>query len=123
MLPSEKGSNICYEYDWISGIESLAKYKPEGYHPIMIGDMLHDHYHIVDKLGFGSYSIIWLTRDTQLQCYVAVKVSTAGSLLNETTILHALSSPLPMSSSTSLKSAGRLKGRDLIPIPLDEFKL
>ncbi|PGH00768.1 CMGC/SRPK protein kinase [Helicocarpus griseus UAMH5409] len=122
MLSSEKGLNICYEYDWISGTESLAKYKPGGYHPIMIGDILHNRYHIVDKLGIGGYSTIWLARDTQSQHYVAVKVGIADSLLNETTIHRALSSPSPM-SSTSLKSADLLKGRDSIPIPLDEFKL
>ncbi|GMG29428.1 unnamed protein product [Aspergillus oryzae] len=42
-----------YEYNWIDGTESLEKYKPGGYHPITIGDMLQGRYHIVDKLGFG----------------------------------------------------------------------
>ncbi|KJK67857.1 Eukaryotic elongation factor 5A hypusine DNA-binding OB fold [Aspergillus parasiticus SU-1] len=70
-----------YEYNWIDGAESLEKYKPGGYHPIMIGDMLHGRYHIVDKLGFGGYSTVWLARDTRLEQYVAVKVCIAGSKL------------------------------------------
>ncbi|KAL2820156.1 pyridoxal phosphate-dependent transferase [Aspergillus cavernicola] len=43
-------------YNWIDGAERLEKYEPGGYHPIMIGDTLHDRYAIVDKLGFGGYS-------------------------------------------------------------------
>lgn len=42
-----------YRYDWIDGAEPLEKYRPGGYHPVMIGDMLHQRYRIVDKLGFG----------------------------------------------------------------------
>ncbi|QVM13758.1 hypothetical protein D8B26_008389 [Coccidioides posadasii str. Silveira] len=38
------------QYNWINGAESLEKYKLRGYHPIMIGDMLHKRYRIVDKL-------------------------------------------------------------------------
>jgi hypothetical protein len=34
-----------------------------GYHPVMVGDMLKDRYHIVDKLGFGGYSTVWLAQD------------------------------------------------------------
>ena len=29
---------------------------------------------LVDKLGYGGYSIIWLARDLQMARYVAVKV-------------------------------------------------
>ncbi|OKP14466.1 hypothetical protein PENSUB_14078 [Penicillium subrubescens] len=43
----------------------------------MIGDVLHDRYHIVDKLGFGGYSTVWLARDSHLQRYVAVKINAA----------------------------------------------
>ncbi|EDN03184.1 predicted protein [Histoplasma mississippiense (nom. inval.)] len=39
------------QYNWINGAESLEKYKPGGYHPIMIGDLLNERYCIVDKLA------------------------------------------------------------------------
>ncbi|KAK6831608.1 hypothetical protein RU639_002859 [Aspergillus parasiticus] len=100
-----------YEYNWIDGAESLEKYKPGGYHPIMIGDMLHGRYHIVDKLGFGGYSTVWLARDTRLEQYVAVKVCIADSKLREANILRALSPPSPHPGSNS------------IPVLLDEFEL
>ncbi|KAF7182862.1 hypothetical protein CNMCM7691_002606 [Aspergillus felis] len=99
------------EYNWIDGVESLEKYRPGGYHPIMIGDMLHARYHIVDKLGFGGYSTIWLARDTRQEQYVAVKVGIAEALPRETKILRAL-------SSSSVHP-----GRKSIPFPLDEFEV
>lgn len=99
------------EYNWINGVESLKKYRPGGYHPVMIGDMLHARYHIVDKLGFGGYSTIWLARDTCQEQYVAVKVGITDALLRETKILRAL-------SSSSVHP-----GRKSIPFPLNEFEV
>lgn len=99
------------EYNWIDGVESLEKYRPGGYHPVMIGDMLHARYHIVDKLGFGGYSTIWLARDIRQEQYVAVRVGIADALPRETKILRAL-------SSSSVHP-----GRKSIPFPLDEFEV
>lgn len=96
-----------FEYNWVDSAELLEKYTPGGYHPIMIGDVLHGRYRIVDKLGFGSYSTVWLALDTCLHCHVAVKVGIADSPLHETNILRALADP----------------GHDAIPTPLDEPEL
>lgn len=112
----EDGKNHEVEYNWIDGTESLEKYKPGGYHPIMIGDILHGRYRIVDKLGFGGYSTVWLARDTCLERYVAVKVGIANSALQETNILRALSMRSPSSMPV-------YPGRSAIPLPLDEFEL
>jgi serine/threonine-protein kinase SRPK3 len=88
MSPVEEDArNHPFKYNWIDGVESLEKYKPGGYHPIMIGDILHSRYRIVDKLGFGGYSTVWLARDACLERYVAVKVGVADSSLRETNIL------------------------------------
>ncbi|XP_044717144.1 kinase [Hirsutella rhossiliensis] len=38
--------------NFIDGVEAIEKYRPGGYHPIAIGDVLHKRYRIVDKLGF-----------------------------------------------------------------------
>lgn len=105
-----------FEYKWIDGVESLEKYRPGGYHPIMIGDMLHDRYRIVDKLGFGGYSTVWLAHDSLLGHYVAVKVGIADSLPNEVKVLRALSTDLPSSSPIH-------RGRNLVASLLDEFKI
>lgn len=62
------------EYRQIDGIERLGSYAPGGYHPVAIDDFLHNRYRMVDKLGFGGYSTIWLARDEIDKHYVAVKL-------------------------------------------------
>lgn len=104
------------KYNRIKGVETLEEYRPGGYHPVIIGDMLHGRYHIADKLGCGGYSTVWLARDTQMQRYVAVKVNIADSFPRETKALKALSAPLP-------PSLPEHPGRGLIPAILDEFKV
>jgi hypothetical protein len=47
------------------GAEPLSGYKPGGYHPVHLGDKFHgNRFIVVHKLGWGSYSTIWLARDT-----------------------------------------------------------
>jgi serine/threonine-protein kinase SRPK3 len=104
-----------FEYNWIDGAEILEKYKPGGYHPIMIGDILRNRYHIVDKLGHGGYSTVWLARDTCSKRYVAVKVGIADAPSDETKILQAL--------GQHHASSCEHPGRDAIPLPFDEFEL
>lgn len=82
----------------------------------MVGDVLHDRYHIADKLGVGGYSTVWLARDTHLKRYVADKVNIADSLPRETKVLKALSAP--RSSSSPVHA-----GRGLVSILLDEFEV
>lgn len=116
MSRDESATDRSYKYNWIDGAESLEKYKPGGYHPIVIGDILHERYRIVDKLGFGGYSTVWLAQDTHLGRYVAIKVGIADALAHEVKILRVLSAPLPSPSSLH-------PGRNSISFPLDEFKL
>lgn len=67
---------FAFKYIPIDDVESLEKYRISGYHPVAIGDRLKDgRYEIVDKLGHGGYSTIWIARDTHSTSrYVAVKV-------------------------------------------------
>lgn len=55
-------------------------YTEGGYHPIEIGNVLNDRYEIVDKLGYGGWSTVWLARDSRQKRYVALKVGIADSL-------------------------------------------
>ncbi|OAA63429.1 protein kinase domain protein [Niveomyces insectorum RCEF 264] len=103
-----------FEYKPIWGVESLEDYKKGGYHPVTIGDTYNGRYLIVDKLGYGGYSTVWLARDNVSNCYVALKVGISESDLasQESYILRSLlSSP---SSPTQT-------GRDCIPQVFDEF--
>ena len=43
-------------------VETPCRYKPGGYHPVHLGD-IYQRYKVIHKLGFGSYSTVWLARD------------------------------------------------------------
>jgi serine/threonine protein kinase len=81
-------------YRWIDRVERLELYKPGGYHPVMIDDLLHHRYRILDKLGYGGYSTIWLARDETAKRYVAVKIgiSNPSPPRREIQVLRALHS-------------------------------
>ena len=65
-------------YQWQEEVEDLEGYHVGGYHPVRIGDVYSDgRYRVVHKLGFGSYSTVWLARDSQLNRYVALKIIVA----------------------------------------------
>ncbi|KAH9868317.1 hypothetical protein J1614_007389 [Plenodomus biglobosus] len=51
--------------------ESLPDYVASRYYPMRIGEMLHDRYQVVGKLGFGATSTVWLARDLR---HVALKL-------------------------------------------------
>lgn len=45
--------------------EGSGVYKPGGFHPVYIGDIFNDRYRILNKIGYGVYSTVWLVQDTQ----------------------------------------------------------
>ena len=45
--------------------EDPADYRIGGYHPVHIGDVMHGHYQIISKLGWGHFSTVWLATDTR----------------------------------------------------------
>ena len=45
--------------------ESPHRYRPGGYHPVHLGDVFCERYRVIHKLGFGTYSTVWLARDLQ----------------------------------------------------------
>ncbi|KYK55373.1 protein kinase domain-containing protein [Drechmeria coniospora] len=101
------------EYKWIDGAEDLERYTKGGYHPVEIGNVLDNRYEIVDKLGYGGWSTVWLGRDSRRKQYVAVKVGIADSLSHE---MKALRAPEPSTSSPA-------DGSDAILRVLDEFRV
>ncbi|KAI1427505.1 serine/threonine protein kinase [Xylaria sp. FL1777] len=38
-------------------------YRPGGFHPVYIGDVFNDRYKVLNKIGYGSYSTVWLVKD------------------------------------------------------------
>ena len=64
-------------YRPIEDVERFEYYEPGGYHPVKVGDVLHNRYRVVHKLGHGSYSTTWMARDGQSNRLVAVKICIA----------------------------------------------
>ena len=54
--------------------EGMPDYKIGGYHPVHVGEILLDRYVIIQKLGWGHFSTVWLTKDLKHNSYVAIKV-------------------------------------------------
>ena len=93
-IPSEPTKE---EYFWHEGVESLENYRLGGYHPVNLGDTFSaGRYEVVHKLGYGTYSTVWLCRDIHKQCYVAIKVGVSSDATkerqerSESKVLHAL---------------------------------
>lgn len=40
--------------------ETSSGYNPKRYYPVKLGQVLHERYRIIGKLGFGSASTVWL---------------------------------------------------------------
>lgn len=57
-------SNEDYSDD---GDEDADSYKVGGYHPVEIGEIYNKRYQIVEKMGWGHFSTVWLCLDLQVQ--------------------------------------------------------
>jgi len=79
-------------YKPMEDIEPFERYTVGDYYPVRIGERFCSaRYHIVHKLGHGSYATIWLARDEILAKYVAIKFCVSGlDRPFEGTILKAL---------------------------------
>ncbi|EHK40492.1 hypothetical protein TRIATDRAFT_231146, partial [Trichoderma atroviride IMI 206040] len=83
-----------FQYNIGLPAEELSGYGPGGYHPVRLGDTLDDgRYRILNKLGFGSFSTVWLARDEENKTNVSIKIVVAEQSHNhnhELEILQAI---------------------------------
>ena len=63
-----------YEDTDSSEDEGMPDYKIGGYHCMHIGEVLVDRYVIIQKLGWGHFSTVWLAKDIKYDTYVALKI-------------------------------------------------
>ncbi len=78
---------------WQEGVEVLERYRLGGYHPVQLGDEFScGRYRVIHKLGYGSFSTVWLARDHLENRYVSLKVITAAAsgVSSEAKIMHRL---------------------------------
>ncbi|KAI0439797.1 serine/threonine-protein kinase SRPK3 [Xylaria telfairii] len=58
--------------------EHVDSYRPGGFHPVHLGDVLCDRYRVIRKLGYGSFATVWLAVDSISSNCVALKVHAAN---------------------------------------------
>ncbi|TQN68767.1 Serine/threonine-protein kinase SRPK [Colletotrichum shisoi] len=108
------------EYEYVEDVEALSDYRPGGYHPIRIEDVLHERYRVIHKLGHGAFSTAWLALDSQTSTYVAIKVGTADADGREVDILSQLTTGVAATSDGFSHAGGKAA---MIPLVLDRFTL
>ncbi|OMJ84104.1 hypothetical protein SteCoe_14857 [Stentor coeruleus] len=59
--------------------EPASDYRPGGYHPVQPNELFLNRYHIVQKVGWGHFSTVWLCKDTKYNTFVAMKVQKSAS--------------------------------------------
>ncbi|KAH7907716.1 kinase-like domain-containing protein [Hygrophoropsis aurantiaca] len=58
-------------------LENINYYRKGGYHPVHIGDIMHNRYRVVNKLGYGAYATVWLVKDLDSGQYASLKIIAA----------------------------------------------
>ncbi|KAL6111286.1 srpk3 [Pungitius sinensis] len=64
--------------------ENPADYGIGGYYPVEIGEVFADRYQVVQKLGWGHFSTVWLCWDIVRGRFVALKVVKSAQTFTET---------------------------------------
>lgn len=64
--------------------ESKEDYRKGGYHPVKIGDLFLQRYHVIRKIGWGHFSTVWLCFDFEDKRYVALKIVKSAQNFTET---------------------------------------
>lgn len=64
--------------------ENREDYCKGGYHPVCIGDLFLNRYHVMRKLGWGHFSTVWLCWDLEDKRYVALKIVKSAHHFTET---------------------------------------
>jgi serine/threonine-protein kinase SRPK1 len=64
--------------------ESREDYRKGGYHPVKIGDLFLQRYHVIRKIGWGHFSTVWLCWDLEDKRYVALKIVKSAANFTET---------------------------------------
>lgn len=66
--------------------EDPEDYQKGGYHPVKIGDLFNNKYHVIRKLGWGHFSTVWLCWDMSTKRFVALKVVKSAQHYTETAL-------------------------------------
>ena len=94
--------------------EGIKEYQVGGYHPVHLGEVLIGRYVIVQKLGWGQFSTVWLAKDMKFNnTFVALKVQKSApsykvAAYDEVEILDVIAKNIK--NSDWIKSLGKYHG-------------
>jgi len=81
------------DYSDDGGDEGEDGYRPGGYHPVNVGERYHTRYTVLQKLGWGHFSTVWMVHDKKCKVgpyptpeYVALKVQKSAPHYRESAI-------------------------------------
>ncbi|KAF9071233.1 kinase-like domain-containing protein [Rhodocollybia butyracea] len=97
--------------------ENIELYRLGGLHPVHLGDTFHNNrYTVVHKLGHGTFSTVWLVRDSVTNRYAVLKIVIVQStkVASEIAVLRHLQQP----SNSDIDNGDK----DHVVHLLDEFK-
>lgn len=96
------------------GYENIYDYEQGEHHPVHLGDILHQQYKVLHKLGSGGFANVWLCFDTSAErpCYMALKI-----------IMAEVSTPDCPEFRVSQLVNGRSLSDELFCLPLDLFEI
>jgi serine/threonine protein kinase len=70
LLPpaAPKSKAADHRFKFVSNVvcEWPEAYHIGGYHPVHLGDVLNGRYSVLRKIGYGSFSTVWLALDQRL---------------------------------------------------------
>ena len=98
-------------------LEKVYDYEPGGHHPVHLGDILHQRYKVLHKLGSGGFSNVWLCRDISNggPRYVGLKIIMAE--------VSTPDSPELLLGKLIQEKLGNGPLVDLFCFPLDQFEV
>lgn len=84
--------SMGYNFHHIDNVENLEQYRYGGFHPVTLGETINGRYLVLNKLGHGGYSTVWLAWDILRHKYAALKIALAdfGEDLSEIDIVQRL---------------------------------
>lgn len=72
---SASSSSSDSEFESRANAEDFEDYKLDGYHPVSLGEAFNNFkYKVIQKLGWGHFSTVWLVNEKKTNSYYALKI-------------------------------------------------
>ena len=129
---SNGGASVSSDEDYSDdGDEGQEGYRQGGYHPVHIGDVFNHRYVVVEKLGWGHFSTVWMCVDKSAPIgsptrFVALKVQKSATHYREAAFdeieLLTCAETAAKSEAYTLERATTYPGHKNIVVLLDHFE-